>query len=64
MQCDFTSAELVLLDLAVMERWGRTKAAAPPENEASGDDKLLWQHIRKLEALHQRLDALIEQAHK
>jgi len=47
-----------------MERLGRTERSAPPENEASGDDKLLWQHIRKLEALRQRLDALIEQAYE
>ena len=64
MQCEFSGAELILLDLGLMERQARIRAIAPPENEASGDDKLLWQHIRKLEALHQRLDALIEQAHE
>ena len=62
MQCEFSQAELILLDLAVIERWDRARFVAPPESEASGDDKLLWQHIRKLETLHQRLDALIEQA--
>ena len=62
MQCEFSHAELVLLDLAVMQRLGYIKSIAPPESEASDDDKLLWQHIRKLEALHEKLNELIEKA--